>query len=91
MNHISTFYLRHKNRVTLWLFICALALSSVASFAQEDPIEIEIPFDNIVTYLNQWLGVFGPIVLLIGMIPVAMALLRYITKLFQSAFGGSGR
>jgi hypothetical protein len=86
MQRISLFL--RNNR---WVVVLSLAmLMSAVSFAQETPVtpSIDLPLDDIFTYLNQWLVVFAPIVLFVGMIPVAMSLLRYITNLLKSAFGG---
>lgn len=86
MHQISAFLGKHKYLI---LLVLVVALSAVA-FAQEDPaVTIDIPVEDTISYLNQWLVVFGPIFLFIGMIPVAIALLRYVTSLFKSAFGGS--
>jgi peptidoglycan biosynthesis protein MviN/MurJ (putative lipid II flippase) len=77
-----------NNKYTI-VMVLVVALSAV-SFAQE-PVNIEIPVEDTITYLNQWVAIFAPIFLFIGMIPVALGLLRYITRLFASAFGGGGR
>ena len=75
-----------KGRYLILLVI--LATMSVVSFAQTAvPVEIEIPVDSTINYLNQWIEIFAPIMLFIGMIPVALGLLRYVTGLFRSAFG----
>ena len=80
-------YLRNNKHYIVMMLVFAL---TAVSFAQATavPVTIDIPVDDTITYLNQWLGVFGPIFLFIGMIPVAIALLRYVTGLFKSAFSG---
>lgn len=49
---------------------------------------ITIPTDSMLSYLNTWVAAFAPIILFIGMIPVAIGLLRYIINMFRGAFGG---
>lgn len=76
-----------KGRYLILLII--LAAMTAVCFAQTAvPVEIEIPVDSTISYLNQWIEIFAPIMLFIGMIPVALGLLRYVTGLFRSAFGG---
>jgi len=85
MSRISQF-LRNNKYIVVMMLVFAL---TAVSFAQTpSPVTIDIPVDDTISYLNQWLGVFGPIFLFIGMIPVAIALLRYVTSLFKSAFTG---
>lgn len=93
MTHLlSTLYRKHKLTVQLMVFALLLTVAS-AAFAQTPvpPVDIEIPTNDMMTHLNTWIQTFAPIVLLFGMIPVALGLLRYITKLFQQAFSGGGR
>lgn len=91
---------RIQSRVTgkmtnihLVLIVAAMMLMSVPiSFAQTAvPPSIEIPVADSIEYLNQWISIFAPIMLFIGMIPVALGVLRYITRLFGAAFGGMSR
>jgi peptidoglycan biosynthesis protein MviN/MurJ (putative lipid II flippase) len=74
-----------NNKYTI-VMVLVVALSAV-SFAQE-PVNIEIPVEDTITYLNQWVAIFAPVFLFVGMIPVAFGLLRYITRMFQNAFTG---
>jgi hypothetical protein len=87
------FSTRMTNFHRTFLAVGLLTMINAMAFAQSaTPIpEIEIPVADSITYLNQWLVVFGPIFLFIGMIPVALGLLRFITRLFASAFGNSSR
>jgi hypothetical protein len=88
----SAFYRKHKVTVQVMLFVLVMVVANAVAFGQTDtPVEIQIPTDDMMTHLNTWISTFAPIVLLFGMIPVALGLLRYITKLFQQAFSGGGR
>lgn len=79
-----------RNRIVILLAL-AVMLASV-SFAQEDPAPtLTLPVDDMFNYLQTWITTFGPILLFIGMIPVALGLLRYVVRMFQSAFGSSSR
>lgn len=70
-----------------------LLMLTAVSFAQtpEPPTvpDVQIPVEDSISYLNTWIAIFAPIFLFIGMIPVALGLLRYITRLFTQAFGSS--
>jgi hypothetical protein len=79
----------NRNKIVVLLML--MTVVSAITFAQEEAVQIELPVEDMLTYLNQWIGVFGPIFLFIGMIPVALGLLRYVLKLFASAFSGGGR
>lgn len=74
----------------LFVVFALLMVTAAVSFAQTaEPPEITLPIDDMFSYLSSWITVFGPVILFIGMIPVALALLRYVLGLFQKAFGGS--
>lgn len=85
MNTVSSFLNRNKYFV---LFVLVFAISAVSMAQTAVPVDIEIPVNDTIGYLNDWIAIFAPIFLFIGMIPVALGLLRYITKLFASAFSG---
>lgn len=89
---IKAFYLdfyTRLNNVRIALMGMAVLLFNQAVAAQTAvPVQIEVPVSDMMSYLNQWIGILAPVVLFLGMIPVAMGLLRYLTKLFQSAFQG---
>lgn len=101
MTHLFDQYVAFWRRNQKLLMIALVLTVTAMTFAQTatptmaqtaTPVPIEIPTGDMMVHLNTWLGVFAPIVLLFGMIPVALGLLRYITKLFQQAFtGGGGR
>lgn len=77
---------------TIMVVAAIMLMMTAVSFAQTaEPPVIEIPIDDSISYLNTWIALFAPIMLFIGMIPVALGLLRYITRLFSSAFGGISR
>lgn len=76
-----------------WLILSILLVTlSAATFAQEvtaEPVPgIDIPVTEMFSYLGTWITTFAPVVLFLGMIPVALALLRYVLAMFQKAFGG---
>lgn len=71
------------------LIVAVFLLTSALSLAQT-PVPIEIPVDGMIDNLNNWLEVFAPIILFVGMIPVALGLLQYIVRMFRNAFGGGG-
>ncbi len=75
---------------TILLFTCAVSLAQTATPVPPTavPPVIDIPTEDMIGNLNTWIAIFAPIMLFIGMIPVALGLLRYITRMFQSAFGG---
>lgn len=54
------------------------------------PSQIEVPVDGMIENLNHWLSILAPIILFLGMIPVALGLLQYIVRMFRNAFGGGG-
>jgi len=89
LQSFKAFYARNFN--AKYMLMMALFLMSAMSVAAQTPVVIDIPVDDMITNLNTWIGVFAPILLFVGMIPVALGLLRYIIKLFVGAFGGVGR
>jgi uncharacterized membrane protein YfhO len=89
LQSLKSFYVRNLN-MRWMLTVGVLMLLTVASAAQT-AVTIDIPVDDMITNLNTWIGVFAPILLFVGMIPVALGLLRYIIKLFVGAFGGASR
>jgi peptidoglycan biosynthesis protein MviN/MurJ (putative lipid II flippase) len=84
--YYANFYRRNYRAAIVVMMLFVLAIASSAQTAI--PVDIDVPVEDMISYLNQWIGVLAPIVLFLGMIPVAMGLLRYLTKLFQSAFSG---
>lgn len=83
-------YHRRKRAIVLMLVLVMLFAMTAVSQAQT-PVPIEIPTDDMITNLNTWIGVLAPIILFIGMIPVALGLLQYLVAMFQRAFrGGRG-
>lgn len=86
MSKLSLFV--RSNR--LLVLLALLLMTAAMSFAQTpEPPEITLPIDSMFSYLSTWIATFAPVILFIGMIPVALALLRYVLSLFQKAFGGS--
>jgi peptidoglycan biosynthesis protein MviN/MurJ (putative lipid II flippase) len=81
------------HRVLIVIGILMLLIAPTFAQTPEPPIvpDVEIPVEDSIGYLNTWIAIFAPIFLFIGMIPVALGLLRYITRLFTQAFGGSTR
>lgn len=88
----TQFYQKRLKLVAACVTVFVVLLLCAPAFAQTTTAPtITVPTDDMIDYLNQWITVFAPIVLFLGMIPVAMRLLRYLTELFASAFGGGGR
>ncbi len=83
--YCGDFWRKHRQLLIVGVI---LLLAVAVSLAQTEVPEIEIPTDDMISNLNTWIAIFAPIMLFIGMIPVALGLLKYITRLFQSAFGG---
>lgn len=87
---LSLFKARRSTVITMVVLAMLLTMASVA-FAQTDPPEpvaIELPIDEMFGYLGTWITTFGPIVLFLGMIPVALALLNYVVGIIRKAFSG---
>jgi hypothetical protein len=86
---VDRLYRKYQNYLKLSLALSLVVMANAVAMAQTaTPTEITIPTGDMITYLNEWIEIFGPIVLFVGMIPVALGLLRYVTGLFRSAFGG---
>lgn len=49
---------------------------------------LSIPMDSAFTSLNDWIALLAPVILLVGMIPVALALLAWVSKRISTFFGG---
>ena len=84
---LSLFKTRRSTIITMVVLAMLLTMASVA-FAQEEPVAIELPIDEMFGYLGTWITTFGPIVLFLGMIPVALALLNYVVGIIRKAFSG---
>lgn len=85
-------YVKMVRRYRFAMVMGAMLLLTVAAQAQTNTAipTIGIPTGDMISGLNGWLAVFGPIVIFIGMIPVALALLRYVVNMLRSAFGSAG-
>lgn len=87
LQSIKSMYLsRLYQRFAIMALVLVITVLQVA--AQTATPTITIPTDDMLTYLNTWVSAFAPIILFIGMIPVAIGLLRYIINMFRGAFGG---
>lgn len=85
---------RHAMIVAVMLVLTAsIALAQTATPVPPTavpPVSIEVPVDGMIENLNHWLSILAPIILFLGMIPVALGLLQYIVRMFRNAFGGGG-
>lgn len=88
MNALVTRYAAACRQYRHVLLIAAVFLLTSALSLAQTPVPIVIPVDGMIENLNNWLEVFGPIILFVGMIPVALGLLQYIVRMFRGAFGG---
>lgn len=100
MNQLVLLYRKFWRKHRTWLMVAAvLLLTSALSLAQTNtPVpptavptaisEINIPTGDMIGSLNNWLEIFAPVILFLGMIPVALGLLQYIVRMFRQAFGG---
>jgi hypothetical protein len=84
---VESYFQKCRARLQLALVVLMLTLPSLVAQAQTEVPEITIDTSGMITNLNTWLGIFGPIMFFIGMIPVALGLLRYLLGIFKSSFG----
>lgn len=89
---LSLIKTRRSTIITMVVLAMLLTMASVA-FAQGDPepVTIDLPIDEMFGYLGTWITTFGPIILFLGMIPVALALLQYVVGIIRKAFSGGGK
>lgn len=89
---------RYKRILIVLALVMMFVITATVSAQTNTPVPptpiptpfVEIPTDDIITHLNTWIGVLAPIILFLGMIPVALALLQYLVGMFQRAFRGGG-
>ncbi len=80
-----------SRRIQLICFGALLALSTSISFAQETPVPLDIPINEIFNSTNTWMNALGPVVGLGIGISVALALLTFLGNQIIKAFRGGGR
>lgn len=90
MNRVTSFYRDNWRKYRAVLLVAAIFLLTSAVSLAQTPVPIEIPTGDMIGNLNNWLEIFAPIILFVGMIPVALGLLQYIVRMFRNAFGGGG-
>lgn len=68
-------------------FVLALLFVHVGpSFAQETPVPLDIPVNDIFTETNNWMAVFAPIAAIGIGISIALAILGYLGNMIRKAF-----
>lgn len=81
---------KRGNATTLTAALLALLVFTLAShgvsFAQETPVPLDIPINDIMTSTNSWLTTFAPIAAIGIGISIALAVLGYLGKMIKSAF-----
>lgn len=70
----------------LALLMVFLVINVVVSFAQETPVPLDIPINDIMESTNSWLTTFAPIAAIGIGISIALAVLGYLGKMIKSAF-----
>lgn len=74
------------------LVVAFVALAVLApqftALAQETPVPLDIPVNEVFTSTNSWMATFAPIAAIGIGIAVALAILGYLGKMIVSAFKG---
>jgi hypothetical protein len=69
------------------LMVGVMAVGNVHTlYAQETPVPLDIPINDIMVSTNSWLTTFAPIAAIGIGISIALAVLGYLGKMIKSAF-----
>lgn len=72
--------------IAVFAFSLAAGSGASVSFAQETPVPLDIPINDIMISTNSWLTTFAPIAAIGIGISIALAVLGYLGKMIKSAF-----
>lgn len=75
-----------KTLVVAALVVGASAMHRMTAFAQETPVPLVIPLNNIFIQANNWLQTLSPVMSLGIGIVIALAVYGILTKTFKTAF-----
>jgi hypothetical protein len=84
-------FLAHRKLVvTALVFVFALVVGVVPTFAQSTPVALNIPIDSILSSTNTWMAALAPVVTPGIAIAIAIVVLSFLGNALIKAFRGKG-